>query len=299
LLLELVDLERKKGGGNPQSLLLAKDYDVFQFQFSTTADSEIIAQARYNEHNMLVDLRLGEPGCPAKINQEFSSLNAWALACKGRAVSVKPYIFFQGLSLRAHEDRALAINPKSPKSAPSSKLPAKLPAKSLAKSPAKSPAKSLAKSPAISIAKTTAKCPAKSPRSSRRSVGDEAASSLADVKNIIDVHVNKRKSPTAEEGSAGGREVKKKDELTATTRTRRSPPSAAGLATKIDVKREKITPEVVEKSPNKKTIDKSDKDAAKRGKRKDEGEGGGGGKRQKNGKGRKGKCLEPYFFLCM
>ena len=55
----------------------------------------------------------GTAECPTNI-KEFSSVNAWAAACKGRAVSVKPFIFFKGVSLRKYEEN-LQSNPDASK----------------------------------------------------------------------------------------------------------------------------------------------------------------------------------------
>ena len=55
----------------------------------------------------------GTAECPTNI-KEFSSVNAWAAACKGRAVSVKPFIFFKGVSLRKYEEN-LQSNPDTSK----------------------------------------------------------------------------------------------------------------------------------------------------------------------------------------
>ena len=61
LMRELVDLESKKSCGDE------KDYDVFEFYPSKLDTNELLYKARFNEHNKVVDLRLGTPCAPLRM----------------------------------------------------------------------------------------------------------------------------------------------------------------------------------------------------------------------------------------
>jgi hypothetical protein len=66
------------------------------FEFRSWHDQpEPDARARYDAFGMIVD--------ETRLPLTFPSLAQWAKAIKGRAVSVKPYIFFRGKNLRQHE----------------------------------------------------------------------------------------------------------------------------------------------------------------------------------------------------
>ena len=66
------------------------------FEFRSRQDQiEPEATARYDDSDMIVD--------EERLPERFPSLAQWAKAIKGRAVSVKPCVFFKGKSLRKHE----------------------------------------------------------------------------------------------------------------------------------------------------------------------------------------------------
>ena len=131
----------REGGGRPRGLsrpsgemadqllqgLLAgpagaREELIFSLRFRVN-QTEPDATAFYDGEWQVVDTRFGRAGCPAALSKKFPSLNQWAKAVKGRPVSVKPYIYFQGKSLREWENPkgAGAARPRQGSDGPSAK----------------------------------------------------------------------------------------------------------------------------------------------------------------------------------
>ena len=66
---------------------------IFEFR-STVGQGGAEGRGRYDEGGMIVDVDR---------QRRYPSLAQWAMAIKGRAVSVKPCIYWRGKSLRQHE----------------------------------------------------------------------------------------------------------------------------------------------------------------------------------------------------
>lgn len=76
------------------------------FEFRSSQDNpEPDATASYDDKGMIVD---------ARTKVQYSSLAQWAKSVKGRAVSVKPYIFYRNKSLRQHEGALGCASPSTP-----------------------------------------------------------------------------------------------------------------------------------------------------------------------------------------
>eukprot|EP00961_Rhodomonas_salina_P146611 1974018-Rhodomonas_salina.1 len=118
LLRRLIEAERKKIAAPADAAAASGENDDVDAENGAGDDCESFQfragdcrfTGRYDSDYMIVGEYMGGEDSDSDDGAvtRFASLSAWAFACKGRAVSVKPVVFYRNKSLRQYETEAVA-----------------------------------------------------------------------------------------------------------------------------------------------------------------------------------------------